>query len=169
MDCLSLNECVVWVTGKTIQKFRLFLSIGFYSVFMHTLVLLYITAVLSCWGCSIPVIITTNLPLVDEKGNQILHCDNSTITLTCEVNLTFNDPMASYQWVSSLEYETFDEGLSVITVELRSEPVNYSCIVTDGYISGYSNITIISTCKPVCHEGIFTKAVPLSVVLPSTS
>ncbi|XP_065893758.1 uncharacterized protein [Dysidea avara] len=101
-----------------------------------------------CWDCSIPVSITTNPPLVDERGNQLLQCDNSTITLTCEANVTFVEPI--YQWVSSLNYEKFDEGLSVIKVELRSSPVNYSCVVTDGYITGYANITIVSTGqKPV--------------------
>ena len=101
-----------------------------------------------CWDCSIPVSITTNPPLVDERGNQLLQCDNSTITLTCEANVTFVEPI--YQWVSSLNYEKFDEGLSVIKVELRSSPVNYSCVVTDGYITGYANITIVSTGKDEC-------------------
>ena len=49
-----------------------------------------------------------------------------------------------YQWLSSLEYEKFDGGLSEIEVKLRSYPVDYSCVVTNDYNSGYANITIVS-------------------------
>ena len=79
---------------------------------------------------------------MDNIGEPYLLCENSTITLTCEANSTCGEPI--YQWVSSLDYETFDKGLSVIEVELRPYAVNYSCVVTDGYITGYASITIIS-------------------------
>jgi len=105
----------------------------------------FFVIVIMCWDCSIPVFIKTDPTLVDDSGSRPLQCDNSTITLTCEANVTFGEPI--YQWLSSLDYETFDEELSVIEVELRSYPVNYSCVVTDGYIIGYANITIVSNGK----------------------
>ena len=103
------------------------------SPFFHFLELI-------CRDCSIPVFISTNPPLVDERGNRLPQCENSTITLTCSTNSTIGEPV--YQWMSSMDYETFEEGLSVIKVELRPYPVNYSCVVTDDYTSGYANITV---------------------------
>ena len=108
----------------------------------------------------IDVSIIANPPIVDKNGKPQLLCDDTTITLTCEANSTCGEPI--YQWVSSLNYETFDKGLSVIKVELRSYPVNYSCIVTDGYFTGYANITIVSNGK------VITVFDTLDVILLST-
>ena len=93
----------------------------------------------------INVYIITIPPIINSNGKLPLLCDNSTITLTCVAHSTCGEPI--YQWVSSLDYETFDEGLSVIKVELRPYPVNYSCVVTDGYNTGYSNLTLMSNGK----------------------
>ena len=106
-----------------------------YVLFMQSFALELI-----CRDCSTPVFITTNSSLVDDNGNQLPQCENSTIIFTCITNSTIGEPI--YQWLSSLDYETFDKGLSIIKVELRPYPVNYSCVVTDDYTSGYANITV---------------------------
>ena len=53
----------------------------------------------------------------------------------------------SYQWLSSVEHEKFDEGLNEVEVKLRPYPVTYSCVVTNDYNSAYANITIVSNGK----------------------
>ena len=97
------------------------------------------------WREPINVYITTNPSIMNRNGKLNLLCDNTTITLTCEANSTCGEPI--YQWVSSLNYETIDKGLSIIKVELRSSPVYYSCIVTDGFSTGYANLTVVSNGK----------------------
>jgi len=88
--------------------------------------------------------------MFDDDNNMVLLCTDSTITLTCEVEDSIVGLPDHYQWFSSLEYETFEEDVETITVEVKSYPVNYLCRVTDTYNTGYANITIVSNGQCEC-------------------